>query len=310
MQPIVLVTGAAGFVGRNLLREVTRRGLPYQLVGVDLNVPMELRQDCPNVHFYDINLADCAACHALISAQRPDYLLHLAGVTSKLRSSSAADSVLSSNLSTTCYLLEALRDTHYPASDKQPPHFLLTSTGLIYGVQRSPFSESLVPQPPDGYSLSKYLAERAVACSSRMGIIRSCVYRPAILYGPDQTGDMFVPSLLATLRRNERFSMTDGEQTRDFVHVADMIDALLFAVLHEIEGTFNVGSGKATSMRNVALRVAAKLKKEHLLGLGELPYRKHEVWHYALDPSRLAALGWKAQLDLERGIDSCLEAGS
>lgn len=310
MKKTILLTGSSGFVGRNLLRIVASSGSTAertQWVCVDA-IDAEPPLIVPNgTKLLQANLDNWAEVQALLAHVNPTHIIHLAGALGKAHTPDAYERLFRSNLLSTCHLLEGLRGIQ-SKSDKPSlkPHFIVISTGLVYGPQSCPFHEWMPALPPDMYSLTKMLAEEAVLAFERMGIIDACILRPAILYGPGQKGDMFVPSLVNAISTGRRFAMTHGEQTRDFVHIDDMVAAVLLANESRLLGKFNIGTGTSISMRQVGEMAATLAGQPELLGLGDVPYRTREVWDYALDAGRLRGIGWLPGADLQSGLLGCL----
>jgi len=82
------------------------------------------------------------------------------------------------------------------------------------------------------------------------------IFRIGVLYGPGQHGGMFIPSIVEKLLSGSEFAMTGGEQVRDFVYIADLLDAMRRTVgRRDLNGLFNVGTGSAPTMKQVALMV-------------------------------------------------------
>lgn len=307
MKSVVLVTGSSGFVGRNLLRVARHHYLDADWVCADALSP-EPPADCPRgTVVHRVRLDDWSATQHLIADVQPTHVIHLAGALGKARTAENIEQLYRSNLVSTCHLLESLRSIRPSDAGAPRVHFMLISTGLVYGAQTCPYREWMPALPPDTYSLTKFLAEKAVRTFERLGVVDACILRPAILYGPDQKGDMFVPSLVAAVRESRRFAMTAGEQTRDFVHIDDMVTAVLLASQSRFIGTYNVGTGKPVSMRQVGELAAALVGRPDLLGLGEVPYRDREVWDYSLDPARLKGAGWCPQSELHEGLRECVQ---
>ncbi|MGC4091525.1 MAG: NAD(P)-dependent oxidoreductase [Polyangiaceae bacterium] len=300
----ILVTGAAGFMGRHLLRSVARSKNQARWCAVDL-APPERWWDTPeDFQFVRADCADLGECEQLLREHAPSAVVHLAGVTRRGASSEERELLFRSNLVSTCNMLKALS-----RSGAAPTHFVLASSGLTYGNQPSPFTEALPAIPVDDYSMCKMLAEQAVLSYARAGLVRACILRPAVVYGPGQSGDMFVPAMLGALRAGRRFAMTAGKQTRDFIYIEDVVKAMALVVERGLEGTYNIGTGEGIAMRDVAELVARLLHCPGLLGIGDLPYREREVWAYALDPSRLRAEGWQPHVSIEEGLRRTLDWG-
>jgi nucleoside-diphosphate-sugar epimerase len=191
------------------------------------------------------------------------------------------------------------------------------SSAEVYGPDAPvPFREEQPPRPASEYACAKWRAEAALAERCAALGVRLVVLRPAVVYGPGQTGPAFVPQLLAALAAGRRFPMTAGQQTRDFLHVADLC-ALVDRALAPAApaGLYNAGTGDERRLLDVA-RLGAALAEETirpgaaaLLEPGALPYRSSEQWRYVLDPTRARErLGWQAATPLEAGLRATLAA--
>lgn len=301
----VIVTGAFGFLGRNLLRMAREADSNETWIALspepcpgDLELPRRATIE-------HVDLADAAALRRICSDVQPDAVVHLAAVTNPAETPENRAKVFRVNVAGTADLLYAI-ERNCPTK----PHFIVASSGLVYGNQTGPFVETMDLRPKDVYGLSKLLVEEAVKAYGRVGAIRPCILRPAILYGPGQGGSMLIPTMIAALREGKRFPMTEGAQLRDFVYVDDMVRAIMVALGSGLEGTFNVGTGKGVAIRMVAELIGKLFDRPHLLGFGEVPYRESEVWSYTLDPSRLHAEGWVPKVSFEAGLRCTIEGRS
>lgn len=170
------------------------------------------------------------------------------------------------------------------------------SSGETYGAQDVPFVEDAPLLGTSPYAVAKIEGERALAAACTSRGIGLTVLRPSVVYGPGQRGSMFYPSLVHALAHGERFAMTAGEQTRDFIHVDDVAAAIV-AALAGPPGTYNISTGTEVPMRALAEELAARAGRPDLLAIGALPYRPNEQMRYVLSPARAAAiLGWRARL--------------
>jgi nucleoside-diphosphate-sugar epimerase len=297
----ILLTGAAGFVGRALLAEA---GVEHEWTAMDLGFP-ESWHPVPSVTESVVSdLSDPVSLRAVVERTRPDAVVHLAGWTGKGGSKENRAKLLAANLVSTWNLLDAI----VSGGEDRPVQFLLASSALVYGDQPGPFRETFETRPPDEYALTKWLAEEVVRASARSGSVLPTVIRPAVIYGPGQNGAMFVPSLARALAKGEPFPMTAGAQKRDLVHVGDVARAILALLRVRAQGVFNVGTGTGIPMLEIGRKMAEMSGRPDLLRVGSIPYRDKEVWDYAVDATRLeAATGWKPRTSLDEGLEETLK---
>lgn len=297
----VLLTGASGFVGANLLAEPGASA--HEWTCVDVAPPRGgSTPDWVTESVVD-DLSDPRRLRLLVEKARPDAIVHLAGFTGKGGTAENRELLLRANVGSTWAVLDAVA-----ASGIRPPRFLLASSALVYGAQVGVFREEMEPRPADEYAATKFLAEKAVEAWGARGLVVPAILRPAVIYGPGQRGSMFVPALVAALSEGRRFAMTGGRQKRDLVHVRDVARAILGLVVSDASGVFNVGTGTGTEMAEIGRILSEMAGRPDLLGIGDLPYRENESWEYAVDASRLAAAtGWSAGTALVDGLRETYE---
>lgn len=135
------------------------------------------------------------------------------------------------------------------------------------------------------------------------------------VYGPGDGPKKFVTILINSLKKNEPFNLTNGEQMRDFIFVDDVIDAYLCVLKNRRKlpqglTEFEVGSGEVVSLRKFVNIVKEVLSSESVLNWGVLPHRQGEIMFSRADNSKLKGLGWQKRTDLEEGINlTAFESG-
>lgn len=186
-----------------------------------------------------------------------------------------------------------------------PSRVIYLSTGEIYGDVPLPFREDSAPRGVTAYARAKLAGEAAIHEATRAFGGTAIALRLGVVYGPGQRPTMLIPQLLRALRANQPIALTSGEQTRDFVHVDDVVKAVATAITtpsppHAI----NVGSGSETRVRYVCLELARLFGRDRaLLQFGARSPRTSEPAHYALDISLAArVLGWHPQIPLADGL--------
>jgi len=119
---------------------------------------------------------------------------------------------------------------------------------------------------------------------------------------------MFIPSLISSLVKGETFDMTKGEQTRDFIYVDDLVEAIILASLNNIttNEVINVCSGLESKISDVA-KIVIKIINNGAITYNQ-PYRQNEQWRYYGDNSKAKSLlGWEPKIKLEEGLRRTVE---
>jgi UDP-glucose 4-epimerase len=181
------------------------------------------------------------------------------------------------NLTGTITLFDALRDwLRVPV--------VYASSAAVYGNCPPPINEDAPKRPLSAYGADKYACELHAAVANHVHCIPTIGLRFFNVYGPRQDPASPYSGVISIfyerLRRGEPIDIHgDGEQTRDFIHVADVVNALLAAIDHAREGAmvFNVCTGHGTSVRNLANYVAALCQRG--LAIRYLPAREGDIRH-------------------------------
>ncbi len=181
----------------------------------------------------------------------------------------------------------------------------VSSGGAIYGETHRPATETARAAPSSYYGIHKLAAEGHVALAG----LPYAIARPSNIYGPRQASGLegaVVASFVALALAGQALTIDgDGGQTRDFVHVTDVVDALVrLADPVAPSGTWNVAAGRRTSIAALADTVerAAGVR----LGRVHRPVRAGDVRDSAVSAARLRALGWRPAFTLDRGIRELL----
>ncbi len=185
--------------------------------------------------------------------------------------------------------------------------FVYLSSGEVYGSQEVPFTESQPLLGESPYARAKIAGEVELAQRAQERRVALDVLRLSVVYGPGQTGNMLVPALIAQLLRNERFAMTGGEQTRDFIFVSDVCELVACCLAEEAPtGIFNASGGVEMSIEEAARTVAGAVSSvaSSQLDIGALPYRENEQMRYALDATHAReTFGWLPNVDFQTGVE-------
>ncbi len=281
----ILVTGGVGYLGRNLISQLIDNGCG-EVHSIDLESTEEKNQ---NITFHKVNLLDSVSIADIVAEVRPTLIYHLAANLNRSRDFSYAKQLMDVNFTGTLNILNALEDIPYN-------NFIYTSTSEVYGGKAvtPPFNEigDFVPASP--YSMSKYCGEVALKTFSDIKEKKYTILRMFNFLGSNMPTNFFPSQLKEKLSRNEDFSMTLGEQVRDYLYLSDVIDALLLAGVKEPNNqVYNVCSGEGISIRELAEKAKIKMDSKSNIQFGAIPYRNNEVWNMVGDNSKIKNyLGW------------------
>ena len=244
-----LITGAAGFLGSTISNQLARAG--HQVRGLDDLSTGDPQALSPDVHFTRGDVNDRPKLWTLL--QEVDCVYHLAARVSVPESILYPREYNAVNVGGTVSLMEAMRDVGVK-------RVVFASSGAIYGDQDiQPMTEGQTPRPSSPYAVSKLAAEYYIRTIGGLWGIETVCLRIFNAYGPGQhlpaSNPPVVPYFLRQAVRNGTLVVNgDGNQTRDYVYVDDVVSAMVAAATApNINGlVINIGSGVETSIRFLA----------------------------------------------------------
>jgi UDP-glucose 4-epimerase len=315
-----LVTGGAGFIGSHLTDALLARGDEVTVID---NFSSGKRENLESAlaHGADLiegDIVDREFVDQIVQTVRPDTIFHLAAQGEVRRSIQQPSFDATVNVVGTVNLIEAGKEIGLD-------RFVFASTGgAIYGEGSRidlPAVESAPLAPLCPYGQSKLAAEQYLELYRRMYMFNSVALRFGNVYGPRQNpkGEAGAVAIFGELLLEGRSPIVfgDGTQTRDFVYIDDLVDAILTASRTDVEGPINLGTGIETSLLELldGLREAGRSLNGDgpPEGSGFEPVfekaRHGEVKRIAIDPGRAAReLGWNPTTPLEEGLRRTLES--
>lgn len=292
----ILVTGAAGFIGSNLVDRLLDDG--HEVVAVDNLASGRAANLAGRVELHDLDVADPALAE-LANSTSPEVICHLAAQVSVRVS--VADPLLDArtNVLGTVNVLEAAR----AAGSRKTVY---TSSCAVYGVPDSlPVSTGAALRPKAPYAVSKTSGELYVESYRQLHGLEYTTLALGNVYGPRQTpeGEAGVISIFtdALLRGEPTIVFGDGSNTRDYVYVADVVDAYVRSLTAGDGQRYNIGTGIETTDRDLHTLVAEAAGAPDLPGTA--PFRLGDLPAMSLDPNpAFEGLGWAPHTSLKDGL--------
>ena len=297
----IVVSGSSGFVGSHLVRLLVRNG--HEVIGLDHAEPRRPVEGWRDVRG---DILDDDFVEQLMHEVRPEIVFHLAAQVSVSVSMREPKLDIETNVLGTVTLAR-----HAAAAGAR--RFVNTSSGgAMFGeAPVVPTPDGTEPQPQSFYGASKVAAEVYLRLiEDQMGISVASV-RPSNIYGPwqDPHGEAGVVAIFARrmLRGDEVTVFAPGTDTRDYVYVGDVVDAMLRAAMAEQGEMAVIGTGIETSTMDLFRAMARETGYEHEPVIG--PPRPGDIPRSALDARRAEAVwGWTPQVDLSEGLRRTVDA--
>jgi UDP-glucose 4-epimerase len=289
----ILVTGATGFLGAHIVRRLAREDVQIGLLIRPSSNLWRIEPLPKNATVIAGSLGDLPKQEILEFA--PEVIIHAAwhGVTSQYRNDPAQ---IAENLDPTVNLVELARE----AGSK---HFIGLGSQAEYGPLNKKISETDPAEPSTLYGATKLAACHLTRQLCAQFQMRWSWLRVFSTYGPLEDISWMIPYLIRALLRSEKPALTKCEQQWDYLFGADAADAVWSVVKSGTTGVFNLGSGRAESLRKIVETLRDAIDPKLPLGIGEVPYRPDQVMHLEADVSRLMkATGWAPKTSIEDGL--------
>ncbi len=294
-----MVTGGAGFIGSHLVEHLVAAGREVLVVddlstGSDGNVPGPARLERRDIATDELD--------DLFRDFRPDVVFHLAAQASV--PASMADPLRDIAVN----VVGSHRVAHAARSSGARRLVFVSSGGAIYGETREPVTEAARPVPASYYGVHKLAAEGHVALAG----LPYAIARPSNVYGARQPVGLDGAVVAGFIDQATRTGAVrihgDGLQTRDFVHVDDVVTALdLLGQAESPTGIWNVAAGRSITIQDLATIVERALGRP--LERVRTDPRPGDVRSSALSAARLVSLGWRPSVELASGIAGLIEPG-
>jgi UDP-glucose 4-epimerase len=301
----VVVTGGAGFIGSNLAIALSKENHVVVIDDLSTGFLENIRRsiDDGNIEFVKGSVTDVSLLQKTMN--NIDYVFHEAALPSVPRSIKDPLTTNNVNITGTLNVLLAARDNGVKK-------ILYASSSSVYGdTPTLPKKESMTPNPLSPYAVSKLAVEYYCQIFTSVYGLPTVALRYFNVYGPQQDPvseyAAVIPKFITQILNHQNIVIYgDGEQTRDFTYVADVIRANILAAESNITGVFNMAGGKRITLNDLAQTTMMLCKNKVDIVYEDV--RPGDIKHSLADISKAKnAFGYTPKYDIKKGLKETIE---
>lgn len=285
----ILVVGGTGFIGYHLCKRCLSIG--WKVASISTNKPTKSRF-LKGVKYFLVDISNKNQLRKKIK-ENFDYVVNFGGYVDH-----------SNKMKT--------RKSHYIGCKNlvevflkfKPVIFIQMGSSAEYGKNKSPLKENMNCKPRSVYGKSKLLSTKYLLKNHREKKFPAVILRLFQAYGPKQAVNRIIPITINACLKNKKFECSSGIQTRDFVHINDLIDSifLVFKNKKSIGKIINIGSGKPKKIKNIIIFINKYINKGTPL-FGKIKMRKDEILQNYADINKAKTiLKWKPKVNFNKGL--------
>ncbi len=319
----LMVTGGAGFIGSAVVRHAVAKG--HEVVNVDAltyaacldNVASVA--DAPSYSFEHADVCDADAMARILASHQPDAIMHLAAESHVDRSIDGPGAFISTNISGTYVLLNAVLNFWQRSGRPADFRFHHISTDEVYGTlgATGQFTEETPYAPNSPYSASKAASDHLVRAWGETYGLPFVLTNCSNNYGPFHFPEKLIPVVILNALSGKDIPIYgDGKNVRDWLYVEDHADALLTVLQSGAVGrTYNIGGENEVTNIDLVKMICAILDQKRPRETGsysdQITFVTDRPGHdarYAIDPTRIRTeLGWRPSVTLQQGLELTID---
>lgn len=296
IKPRAVVTGGAGFIGSHLTDHLIKNN--YNVIVVDDLSNGNIENVNPKAVFFQINVKS-NDFFKILKDSSPDIIFHFAAQSSLSKSLKDPKIDIDQNLSV---VVDVLKYSQKAKVKK----FIFASSAAIYGeAEKPPISEDAMKNPNSPYGIAKHASEFFIKYFSQLHGLSYTNLRFSNIYGERQNtsaeGGVVGKFIHKIINKLPAEIYNHGTQTRDFIHVSDVVNATFIAANKNLKGDFNISTGKQTSI-NELFNLISKISDLECKSV-YINKQRFEVKNNALLFKKFKSkTGWMPKMNLENGL--------
>ena len=301
----LVITGAAGFIGSNLLHNLIDI-YDSEIVVIDYLTDASDVDNVPEfVTLYPVDIADRYMVDEIFDKHRPEYVFHLAAESHVDNSIEDCIPFVETNVIGTINLMNS-------SLEYDVKKFMHISTDEVYGALREydpSFTENTPYDPQNPYSASKASSDHFVKAYVNTHNLPAVITNCSNNFGPRQSSEKFIPKAITNLLRGQKVTVYgEGREIRDWLYVQDHCEALIEVWKKGgIGENYNIGGGTELNNLAVVTKILTYMKKDY----SDIEFVKNRPGHdfrYSIDCQKIEKdLGWKSRFDFDKALIETIE---
>lgn len=304
----ILVTGAGGFVGKHLIKELLKRNHDVVALGIGNNRDIHKME----IPVYETNILDFNIVYKNIQKEQPDGVIHLAAQSNVGVSWNKPQITASVNIEGTLNLYKAFFEIN-PSG-----RFLNIGSSDEYGLTAKkgiPLTEEMECKPQNPYSISKFCSEQMILQLAKKDNVNVISTRSFNHFGPGQLKGFVISdfaSQIANIKKGikeNKIYVGDLSPARDFLYIDDVINAYTLLIENRVpNGVYNISSGKSYKIEYMLNKLIEIADVDIEVLIDEEKFRPAEVSNFMGNSDKLRKiLNWKAMIDINEGLKKTLD---
>ena len=295
----LLIVGGTGFIGSHLAMSAARHG--FDALVLSLNPPVEERR-VDGVEYISADISNFMELKDKLPKKSFDYVINLSGYIDHSSFLDGGRQIIDAHFGGMQNLINLI-------DWGKLKRFVQIGSSDEYGNHPAPQNEDMPAYSISPYSFGKSASAQLLQMLYRTESFPATILRLFLVYGPGQDNRRFLPQIIQGCLTNSTFSVSSGDQLRDFCYVDDIIDGIFLSLENDkVDGQIiNLGSGKPVSIRYIIDYV----KKNIGYGnpeFGKIPYRLDENMELYADISKAKnLLGWEEKVSFEVGMEKTIQ---
>ncbi len=294
MKKKILIFGGTGFIGYHLAKEALRRG--FQVSSLSKHNPVKKRY-LKKVKYITADISNKNFINKKIK-ENFQYVVNLAGYVDHSDKVKTYKSHYLGCKNISNFFLK-----------KKIKRFIQVGSSMEYGLLKSPQKENFKCKPNSVYGRAKYLSTQYLLNLYKKKNFPVTIVRLYQAYGPYQDTNRFIPVVINSCKDNKDFPCSHGRQSRDFLYINDLVDAI-FLILKNSKAKgeiFNIGSGEPLKIRNIIERILSYYKAGKPQ-FGKIKLRKEEQMKIYPDIYKARRiLNWKPKINFLKGLTKTIQ---